>query len=182
MSEKGVNKSNILSMDKIREKHNQEFKMVEAWVDLEGEMLSYKHYEKFPESKVHEYIQEFQEFNFNLVSNKDYKKLATSSALYSLILLIEKFTDVDVPEDDFEKIAFATHLNDFKLLGSIISTLPEDEVIAVMEKGSDMAEKQTARMKELLEEQIAKTNEIEEFASLRLLEQQEGKSEDKQGE
>jgi len=183
MSKQGEDKNNILSMDSLKEKHGQEFKMAEAFVNLDGEMLSYKYYEKLPETKKNEYIQEFLEFSFKLANDEEYKEIPKESvSLYALILLIDKFTDIDIPQDDKEKLVYAGFLADFSLVGKILETLPEEEIIDTMTKGTKVVEEQTKRAQELLKQYESKAENIEELSSLRLAEKELEEADGKEDE
>lgn len=172
MSKQGENnnKSNVLSMDSVRQKHQQEFKMAEAHVNLNEEMFSYKYYEKFPNSLKDEYVQEFMEYSFNMVADGEREALENSIAIYALILLVDKFTDIEVPVDNYERILFASYLSDFELLNKIINTFEEEEVSSIMALATDVAEQQTTKARELVTKYEGQGKDIEAMGALRVVE------------
>ena len=100
MSKQGEknDKMNILSLEDIKQKHEEKFKMAEAYVELDGEMLSYKMYEHFPQSIKDEYHQELLDFMIGLSTNDEkYEGLKNATTIFTLILIVDKFTDLGLP-------------------------------------------------------------------------------------
>lgn len=172
MSKQGekTDKSNILSLDTIKQKHEDMFKMSEAYVELDGEMLSYKLYDKFPKSKKDEYNKELLEFMIGLsADDSEYKGLDDSVAIFTLILIVDKFTDLGLPDSPREKLMYAKYLSDFEILGTIINTFDENEVDKLMKEANELIEYQSEKMVEILEEYENGSEDIEELSSLRLI-------------
>lgn len=174
MSKQGENtdKRNVLSLDSLQEKHKESFKMVENNVSLDGELLSYKMYEKFPQSLVNEYIRDLMEYSYDSAQEKDIKELTESMTVFTLILAIDKFTDLEVPEDNDEKILYAEILSDFGIFETIILSFEEDELTSVMNQAQEVMTKQTERLTDLLEEYEGNSEEIDEMTALRLVEKE----------
>lgn len=173
MSKQGENKenkTNILSMDNIKQRHEETFKMSEAFVIMNDETLSYKVYEIFPQSKKNEYIRDILEFLVKTVTEKDYRDLVGDIATYTLISLIDKFTDIEIPEDDKEKIVYAGYLADFNILDSIINNLDEEETKKALREAENAIKEQTKKMTEIAEQYGNDSDDIEDLSSLRLVE------------
>lgn len=173
MSKQGEKKDkmNILSLEAIKQKHEDTFKMSEAYVELDGEMLSYKLYDKFPKSIKDEYHQELLEFMIGLSTNdEEYEGLDDSIVTFTLILVVDKFTDLGLPESPQEKVMYAKYLSDFEILGTIINTFEEDEVRELMEEANELIKHQSEKMVDILEEYEDRSEEIGDLSSLRIIE------------
>lgn len=176
MSKQGentTNKNNILSMENLKQRHEDTFKMSEAYVSIDDdEMLSYKVYEVFPNSKKQEYIKDILEFVVKTVTEPDYQDLVSSITNYTLISVIDKFTDIEVPEDDKEKIIYAGYLADFDILGPIINSLNDEEVKKVMQEAEEAIYSHTERMKDIAKQHGNNSGDVEDLSSLRLVEKE----------
>ena len=175
MSKQGekADKMNILSLEDIKQKHEEKFQMAEAYVEFDGEMLSYKMYEHFPQSVKDEYHQELLEFMIGLSTNDEkYEGLSDATTIFTLILVVDKFTDLGLPEEPRDKVLYAKYLADFGILSTIISTFEEDEVSELMTEANNIIKMQSERMLEALEEYESKSEDIEDLSSLRLIEKE----------
>lgn len=180
--EEKINKTNILSMDYLKEKHEEEFKMVEASVDLKGEAFSYKHYEKLPDSKKTQYVQEFMEFALKIATQEDYAELSDSILSYSMILILDIFTDIEIPSDDKDKIVYGGYLSDFGLLSTIISNFNEEELTNLMNETNDILGKQTEEVRNSIDNQEGKIDEIEKLSAMRLVDKDMSEEVSEKGE
>lgn len=180
--EKEMNKTNILSMDYLKEKHQSEFSMAEETVDLKGEAFSYKYYEKLPESMRNRYIQEFMEFTIKIATDKDYADLDDSIVSYVMVLIIDIFTDIEVPADDKEKIIYGGYLSDFGLLTKIIGNFNQEEITNLMEEVSKIINMQTENIRETMKEKSEKMDEIENLSALRLVDKDMSEEVSEKGE
>lgn len=167
------NKSNILSMDKLKQKHEETFKMVENNVELEGENLSYKMYEKFPRSIRDEYIQEVTEANYELLnSDEEYENIQAVVTTITLILIIEKFTDISIPIDLDEKLIYAGYLSDFGLLSTIVNSFEEEELVVLLEETETILSQQAEKINEVIGEYEKENEDIDEMSAERLVEKE----------
>ena len=177
MSKQGEKKDkmNILSLEDIKQKHEEKFQMAEAYVELDGEMLSYKMYEHFPQSIKDEYYQELLEFMIGLSTGDDkYEGLDNAITIFTLILLVDKFTDLGLPDEPKEKVMYAKYLDDFNILSTIMSTFEEEEVDELMTETNKIVKSQSEKMVKALEEYESKSEDIEDLSSLRLIEKELG--------
>lgn len=175
MSKQGenINKTNILSLEAIKQKHEDTFKMSEAYVELDGEMLSYKLYDRFPKSLKDEYHQELLDFMIGLsTENEKYEGLEKATTIFTLILVVDKFTDLGLPEEPRDKIVYAKYLADFDILGEIMATFEEEEVAELMSEAKDIIKSQSEKMANVLEEYTSESEEIEDLSSLILIEKE----------
>lgn len=174
MSKQGENnnKRNVLSLDSLQEKHQESFKMVENHVSLDGELLSYKMYEKFPQTLKNEYVKDLMEFSYDSTQKKDAEDLEEDMAVFALVLAIEKFTDLEIPKDNDEKILYAEILADFGIFETIILSFDEDELTDTMNQAQEVVSQQTERLAQLLKEYESETGEIDEMSALRLVEKE----------
>lgn len=179
MDKQGVNnKSNILSMDFLKEKHEQDFKMAEAHVNLEGETFSFKLYDKFPDSLKAEYMKDFLEYSFGAIENQDGDaEFEEKVGVFAYVLMLDKFTDLDIPEAPEEKLIYAKYLIDYGLLGQIVNTFEEEEVIDLMNSGKELIEKQTKSALEMIAKYEGIEKDIDGMGALRLLEKESEKQE-----
>lgn len=172
MSKQGENtenKTNILSMDNIKKRHEEMFKMSEQYVFIGEETLSYKVYDVFPQSKKNEYIRDILEFVVKTVTEAEYEELVGDIATFTLISLIDKFTDIEVPEDDKEKILYMGYLADFNILNPIIESLDEEEMKKVLSEAQVAIQEHTKKMNAVVDEYSDKSGDIEDLSSLRLV-------------
>ena len=175
MSKQGEKKDkmNILSLEDIKQKHEEKFQLAEAYVELDGEMLSYKMYEHFPQSIKDEYYQELLEFMIGLSTGDDkYEGLDNAITIFTLILLVDKFTDLGLPEEPKEKVKYAKYLDDFNILSTIMSTFEEEEVEELMTETNKIVKSQSEKMVKALEEYESKSEDIEDLSSMRLIEKE----------
>lgn len=175
MSKQGdnIDKTNILSLEDIRKKHEEKFKMVEAYVELDGEMLSYKLYESFPQSIKDEYYTEYLEFMIGIATNDEkYEGLDDAIVIYTTILIIDKFTDLGLPDEPKDKVVYAKYLSDLGILMAIIDTFEGEEVQSLLKEANELVKKQSKRMIDALEEYDSKSEEIEDLSSLILIEKE----------
>lgn len=174
MSKQGekTDKRNVLSLDSLKEKHKQEFKMVENHVTLDDEMLSYKMYERFPQSIKNDYIKSLVEFAYDVSMNEDFKDLEDSITVYSIILIIDKFTDLQVPEDYHEKILYSELLSDFGILETILMSFEQDEVNTMLRQAEEVMLSQTAKLENVLENYKEDSDDLDEMTALRLVEKE----------
>lgn len=174
MSKQGENtdKRNVLSLDSLKEKHEQEFKMVENHVTLDDEMLSYKMYERFPNSAKNEYIKDLIEFAYDVTMNDEFKDLEDSITVYSIVLIIDKFTDLQVPEDYREKILYSELLSDFGILETILMSFEQEEVNNMLRQAEKVLLSQTEKLENVLEYYREDSEDIDEMTALRLVEKE----------
>lgn len=180
--EEKQNKSNILSLDSLQKRHEEIFAMEEAYVSLDDEMVSFKYYPKLPESKKNEYIQELIEFTWKTANEEEYAQLADSIVEFSLILVVDKFTDIEIPEDDIQKIVYSSYLSDFGLFSKIIEVIDEEELIKVMNDSNEAINKQREALGKMIEDYESKADNIEDLSSLRLVQKELEKSKELDGE
>lgn len=174
MSKQGENtdKRNVLSLENLQEKHKQEFKMVENHVTLDDELLSYKMYERFPQSMKNDYIKDLVEFAYDVVMNEDYKDLEDSITVYSIILIIDKFTDLEIPQDYREKILYSELLADFGVLEPILMSFEEEEVNTMLQQAEQVMLSQTAKLENVLENYKSESEDIDGMTALRLVDKE----------
>lgn len=183
MSKQGeaLNKSNILSFDSLKEKHEKEFTLTEAYVSLQDEMVSYKYYEKFPINLQDEFMKDFIEFAIKTVEDPEYGELLGAMGTYMTVLIIDKFTDIEIPEDDKQKIIYANYLADFDILGAIINNFDENEISSLLEKATEISKQRTEELQELVGMYNEQAENIENLSALRSVEKDLGEQE-KDGE
>lgn len=175
MSKQGEKKDkmNILSLEDIKQKHEEKFQMAEAYVELDGEMLSYKMYEHFPQSLKDEYHQELLDFMIGLSTDDEkYEGLENATTIFTLILIVDKFTDLGLPEEPREKVMYANYLADFDILSTILNTFEEEEVSELMGEAKKIIESQTERMANVLEEYMSESEDIEDLSNLVLIQKE----------
>ena len=147
--------------------------MAEAYVELDGEMLSYKMYEHFPQSIKDEYHQELLDFMIGLSTDDEkYEGLENATTTFTLILIVDKFTDLGLPKEPRDKVLYANYLADFGILSTILNTFEEEEVSELMSEANKIIESQTERMASVLEEYMSESEDIEDLSSLRLIEKE----------
>lgn len=180
MSKQGenTNKMKVLSFDAIKEIHGEKFEMVENHVFLDDETYSYKMYEKFPKTLENKFITEVLQFSYDTLNEEDIMDLVDSTAVFVIITMIEKFTDVEIPSDYGERILYAEALSDLGILEPIILAFDEDEFKRLMEKTEEVLSDKTKTVSERLEKFSAEAEEIEEMSNLRMVEK-DLKSEEK---
>lgn len=175
MSKQGEKKDkmNILSLEDIKQKHEEKFQMAEAYVELDGEMLSYKMYEHFPQSVKDEYHQELLDFMIGLSTDDEkYEGLEDATTIFTLILIVDKFTDLGLPKEPKEKVMYANYLADFDILSTILNTFEEEEVSELMGEAKKIIESQTERMANVLEEYMSESEDIEDLSNLALIQKE----------
>lgn len=174
MSKQGekADKRNVLSLENLKERHKQEFKMVESHVNLDGEMLSYMMYERFPQSVKDKYIKELVEFSYDVTMNDDLKDLEDSITVYSIILIIDKFTDLEIPSDYREKILYSELLSDFGILETILVAFEEEEVNKMLEQAEQVLLRQVDELEDILSKYSEESDEVDEMTALRLVEKE----------
>ena len=101
--------------------------------------------------------------------DSEYKGLDDSVAIFTLTLIIDKFTDLGLPDNPREKLMYAKYLSDFEILGTIINTFDENEVDKLMKEANELIEYQSEKVAEILEEYESGSEDIEELSSLRLI-------------
>lgn len=180
MSKQGekTNKMKVLSFDSIKEKHEEKFEMVENHVFLDDETYSYKMYEKFPKTLENKFITDVLQFSYDISSNDEMEDFSDSTAVFVIITMIEKFTDLEIPSDYGERILYAEVLSDLGILEPIMVAFDEDEFTRVMSKTEEVLTDKTRTVSERLEEFSAEAEEIEEMSNLRMVEK-DLKSEEK---
>lgn len=174
MSKKGenVDKRNVLSFEGLKEKHEQEFKMVENHVELDGEMLSYKMYERFPETAKSEYIRDLLEFAYDTAMDEGLDNVEEAISVYSVILLVDKFTDIEVPDGHNEKILYSELLSDFGLLNVIISAFDENETVKMLEDAEKTISGQTEKLSNIMDNYKGEVEDIDNISSKRLVDKE----------
>ena len=175
MSKQGEKKDkmNILSLEDIKQKHEEKFQMAEAYVELDGEMLSYKMYEHFPQSIKDEYHQELLDFMIGLSTDDEkYEGLENATTIFTLILIVDKFTDLGLPVEPRDKVMYANYLADFNILSTILNTFEEEEVSELMGEAKKIIESQTEKMANVLEEYMSESEDIEDLSNLVLIQKE----------
>lgn len=174
MSKQGeINKSNVLSLEGLKQKHEDKFKMEEVFVELDGEMLSYKIYSTFPQTKKDEYYRDLMEFMIGTANeDEEYLEIKDDTLIYSLILIIDKFTDLDIPSKPSDKVQYAGYLADFDILIPIINSFEDEELEELMKEANEMIERQTEKASNILDEYKNQSDEIEDLSALKLVEKE----------
>lgn len=150
-----ANESNILSMENIKKIHENEYKQIDAYVAVGDEMLSYKVYEKFPIRLRDEYVFEILDFATKCAIDEEYieNNYINQLGIYTLILMIDKFTDLEFPEDVGSKIVYASYLLDLGIFNTILDTMDQEETKKLIEESEkvikDYEDKTIAKLEEL---------------------------------
>jgi hypothetical protein len=101
----------------------------------------------FKESKIMDLIAEM------LVKMQDAEKqgidLKSIFIPYGVMLLIKHFTNIDVPENVNEQVAFLRMLIDQDLLGGIVSCFPQEQIESVFNKMTETLKERDAMADEL---------------------------------
>lgn len=115
-----------------------------------------QHFKNTKVQEIFEDLVRFVDVANTIEDEKEKQTFLEQSEIYLLVLLIDKFTSLDVPEDIAKRIAFANNLIDLDILAVIIDKLP----LAEVDRAGDFIAKQMQKVEDNV------TTEYEEFMKL----------------
>lgn len=126
------------------------------------------HFKNTKKQEVFEELVAFIDIANGIPDEKESADFLAQSEIYLLVLLIDKFTSLDVPKELAKRIAFANNLIDLDLMVPVVDAMPLEEVEAMSkfctDKFAQLEENVTAEYEEffkLAEKEIEQAKALE---------------------
>ncbi|UGO51072.1 hypothetical protein PQE70_gp219 [Bacillus phage vB_BanS_Nate] len=130
----------------------------ETFITLDGIVYKIEYDEHFRASKKNKVLDDL--IKFFEAGYKD-ERLYSIATPYTSLLLVKHFTSLDIPDDIEEALAHLHVLIDLGVLETILTALPEDEILNLYEKLTETVNQITGSMMEATSEAKQLANVVE---------------------